>query len=281
MCKKNINILRTSLLVVAGIGIYIWGANFAGSDLKPELIGFTIGLAVTLAVDALTFLYEERSLLNVYINCFILRPNSPLRLSIAYLFRIESNGKYLLVKNERFKTPTYQPVGGVYKYFNPDGKRVLEQMTIVTDNSIENDKTSEFDLRLKMRKRRHIWAFVLWFRTRKQREITPWREFHEELLATKILPKRAFPYIYFELSGQHLEAIHHDKYFKVDTLKYVDIYTPRFINEQQKDALSRLSGNPTEEFVWVTEEEINKGLTECGKRIAPHSHKIFHNQLIN
>lgn len=37
-------------------------------------------------------------------------------MSCAYLFKIKQDGKYLLIKGNRIEQ--YQPVGGVYKYYN-------------------------------------------------------------------------------------------------------------------------------------------------------------------
>ena len=43
-----------------------------------------------------------------------------IRLSFSYLFKIQIDGKYLLIKGNRLKNQ-YQPVGGVYKYY-PEAK---------------------------------------------------------------------------------------------------------------------------------------------------------------
>jgi len=268
----NKNILE----LLAGIVLLIWASFFAGSDIKPELQGMSIGIFLTLLINVISFLYNEWSLLGIYSNSYLHKPNAPLRLSFAYLFRIEHNGKYLLVKNNRFTTPTYQPVGGVYKYFSPEGKKALNKLGIVTDNSIENDEKSEFDLRVKMRKRVRLRAFIKWFQTGTQRETNPWREFYEELIVTGALPGKQFPYLFFDQVGSHFEPIHLDEYFGLDTLKYADIYVPRFINQEQSDILGTLMEASNEEIIWVTEEEINRRQSKCGKRIAPHTYKIFH-----
>lgn len=255
---------------------YCWGKFFAGENLQPELFGMAIGGAYILLVELACLLYEERMFLRLYFNCFVLKRNSPLRLSIAYIYKIESQGKYLLVKNGRFDTPTYQPVGGVYKYFYPEATKTLNEMSIVTDNAIDNDDASEYDLRLKMTKRKNIRKFIRWFFNSDERESDPWREFFEELVKPKFLSRNDFNYISYNLVGQHFEPIHHDSYFKIDTFKYVDIYTPRFITQKQKDKLKQLLNNQNEDFIWATEEEIQKKFSKDGKRISDHAHKIFY-----
>ncbi|MCB0632747.1 MAG: hypothetical protein R2824_24175 [Saprospiraceae bacterium] len=273
--------IKNILQVGAGTIFFIWGNWFAESDLRPELLGMAIGIIAALSIELIYFLYTERYFLQLYLNCLILKRNSELRLSIAYIFKIEVRGKYLLVKNSRFNIPTYQPVGGVYKYFHPEATKVLSNMSVVADNAIDNDEKSEFDLRQKMSKRKNIRKFLKWFFGSIERESDPWREFYEELVATKILPSEKFKYIYYDLTGQHFEPIHFDNYFNIDTLKYVDVYTPRFVNQQQKDELDKIFLIKSDEYIWVTEDEISKKFSRDGKRISDHAHKIFFTKKLN
>lgn len=170
---------------------------------------------------------------------------------------------------------TYQPVGGVYKYFNPDGKTHLEKLGIITDNFITNDEVSEFDLRVKMRSRNRIQGFIDWFFSKENREIDPWREFYEELVEPGILPLSTFGYMHYELIGQHIEDIHYDPFFRIDTFKYADIYKPKYVNTDQEKAVKNLSLHQSNDYIWVTEQEIMQERSNDGKRIAEHTKKIF------
>ena len=267
--------IKKILQIIAAVIFFIWAKWLASDELRPELSGISIGFIAALIIQFLCDLYEDRNFLLLYINSLFLKRNSELRLSIAYLFKIECRGKYLLVKNSRFETDTYQPVGGVYKYYHPEAMHELNAMSIITDTSIDNDEKSEYDLRLKMSKRKHLRKFIKWFFNSEKRESAPWREFQEELVDSNILAYNHFKYIYYDLVGQHFEAIHFDTYFKVDTLKYVDVYTPRYINQKQKDEIENLLSISSDDFIWVTEEEIRKKLSADGKRISDHAHKIF------
>lgn len=266
---------KNVLQIVAGIIFFIWAKWLASDELRPELFGMAIGVASALIIQVIYFLYNERNLLQLYVNSLILKRNSEIRLSIAYLFKIECRGKYLLVKNSRFEKVTYQPVGGVYKFYHPEATNELSCMSIITDNSIKNDEKSEYDLRLKMSKRKYLRRFIKWFFNSEKRETDPWREFYEELIGTNILPSTQFNYIYYNLVGQHFEPIHEDPYYKVDTFKYVDVYTPRYINQKQMDEVENLLSINSDDFIWVTEEEIKKKFSKDGKRISDHAHKIF------
>ena len=75
--------------------------------------------------------------------------------------------------------------------------------------------------------------------------------------------------------GQHFEPIHEDSYYKIDTFKYVEVFTPRYTNQKQKDEIEKLLSVSSDDFIWVTEEEIKKKFTIDGKRISDHAHKIF------
>ncbi len=267
----NKNILQ----VIAGIIFFIWAKWLASDELRPELYGMSIGVAAALIIEVLYFIYNERNFLRLYLNSLILKPNSEIRLSIAYLFKIECRGKYLLVKNSRFKKVTYQPVGGVYKFYHPEATNKLSCMSIITDNSIKNDEKSEHDLRSKMSKRKYLRKFIKWFFNSDERETAPWREFYEELVESNILPSKHFNYIYYNLIGQHFDPIHEDPYYKIDTFKYVDVYAPRYVNQKQRDEIKSLLTIKCDDFIWVTEEEIKKKFSNDGKRISDHAHKIF------
>ena len=104
------------------------------------------------------------------------------RLSFAYLFRIEIDGKYLLVKGKRL-SKQFQPVGGVYKFYS-EAKPTLEKFKYRVDTQMGNiDETD--DLRIFI-KGRYLLQFMDWFLSMKDREYDPYREFSEELLDTKL-----------------------------------------------------------------------------------------------
>lgn len=269
--------IRRLLELSFAIISFVWGHWFANENLQPELYGICIGASMVLLMDLIIFLYNERSFLKLYWNSIKPWGRPELRLTIAYLYRIESNGRYLLVKSNRLEN-TYQPVGGVYKYFWPEVKKDLGQIGAITDNHISNDKVSEFDLRLKLLHRKNLRKFLKWFFRSEERELDPWREFYEELVATGILPTEKFGFIYYELVGQHFEPIHYDQFFKVDTFKYVDIYSPRFANYEQLQEIEKLQEVEHPNYLWATQEEINNGKTEDGKIIAEHTYKIFHSK---
>lgn len=269
--------MRAILEILFAIIFWVWGKWFAGQNLQPELYGMSIGFTAALLIEVVVFLYKERAFLLLYWDCLKPWIRPELRLTIAYLYRIEMNGKYLLVKSNRLVN-TYQPVGGVYKYFHPEAKKALDGIGAITDNNIPNDEDSEFDLRLNFTKRRKIRKFLKWFFNAEGREWDPWREFYEELVVPGILPAAHFPYIHYDLVGQHFDRIHYDTRFRVDTFKYADIYVPKFVSSEQVAEIRKLMNTPSDEYIWVTHDEISRGKSNDGHLIAEQTHKIFHTQ---
>ena len=76
-------------------------------------------IIINLIVAFITYLsatiFHNRLRIKTWLQS-ILRWNKDIRLSCAYLFQIKQNGKYLLIKGNRIEQ--YQPVGGVYKYYD-------------------------------------------------------------------------------------------------------------------------------------------------------------------
>ena len=76
-----------------------------------NMLSATFGVAVTKLWDAY---WDNKEYLKLSI-ALLFRRNERIRLSCAYLFRIKSGSKYLLIKGNRIDQ--YQPVGGVYKTY--------------------------------------------------------------------------------------------------------------------------------------------------------------------
>lgn len=268
--------MRIILELLASIGLLIWSRQTPDVNFKPELEGMALAAAIAAAIELTIWIINERKFLRLYWSSINPFSRKEIRLTIAYLFRIEVNGKYLLVKSNRLNN-TYQPVGGVYKYFHPEATQELNKLGIFPDNNIPNDEDSEYDLRLKQKQKWKLKKFLNWFFENKQRETDPWREFYEELIVPNILDKNQFPYIHHELVGQHYDPIHYDERFSINTFKYADIFVPKFVNHTQESLVRNLITTTSDKYIWVTEAEIRNNRSGDGKAIAPHSYKIFHN----
>src|SRR5690242_2262007 len=113
------------------IGILVWRLFTHDANLQAEFLGIAVGGFGILGIEFLDWLIKNRAFLKLYWDCYKPWVSSEIRLSISYLYRIEMNGKYLLIKSYRIPN-TYQPVGGVYKYYDPEAKKALYAMGAIT-----------------------------------------------------------------------------------------------------------------------------------------------------
>lgn len=217
---------------------------------------FNISIEVTggiLLYGLLQFLQNIKNL-KLYFQTQMLHRKEKIRISIAYLFRIKVDGKYLLVKNSRRNY--YQPVGGAFKTL-PSSKRIFEKLNIESDKLIETDKgIAKGDLRV-FTEGVNVIEFIKWFESKKDRETSPWREFCEELLSTKILPKKPFRFIDYEYKDTvKSPLITLDSGDKGLFIHEVYDLIP---NTEQEEILRKLINvKSPENYIWVNENLINR-----------------------
>ena len=151
-------------------------------------IEFVAAPLLALLIDAIYYLRH----LPMWFKTKVLYRYSDVRLSISYLFRIEVDGRYLLVKNRHRNL--YQLVGGAYKAY-PSAKAIFDKYGVKSDKQFETSHgIAKSDLRFLI-PGRNVFAILEWFHSQKDRETSQWREFCEELLTTGLLPKDLFRYV--------------------------------------------------------------------------------------
>jgi NTE family protein len=191
-----------------------------------------------------------------------LQPDESIRLSISTLFKICVDGKYLLIKGGRIDQ--YQPVGGVLKRFESH-KSVLRELSVLDDDKFPIDETSRDDLRIRV-PYSSLAKFLEWYRKEIGREISPWREFYEELIHSEILPFNTFRYINYEHLKTHLEGIKFSTYFGCHELLIAEIYE-LIPTQEQFDQLRNLQNTPSDNILWCEKSLIlSKGFDNNLKR---------------
>ncbi|RZJ89751.1 MAG: hypothetical protein EOO20_10100 [Chryseobacterium sp.] len=245
----------------------------AGDEPKSTIFKISLGLVVAGIVEFLVFLYENRKRWNL-LKTLVIKPNSPVRVTMAYLFRIEVNGRYVLIKRHKKDNPGYQPIGGAYKYLKEENRELFDSLGVEPCNHVPRDEDTEHDLRVIIRKRKKLNKFLQWFDSRKNREMDPYREFIEELVEPELLPAGTFRHIKYVYIGKHIEGVIKSPVYPVDELRYADIFELRTDNDAQKIAISALL-NKGDEIYFATPEEIRAGSTKDGIRILPHTFKIL------
>ena len=233
----------------------------------------SLGLLFGGIVELLAYLYENRKQWEILKVQFI-NPNKPIRITAAYLFRIEMNGRYLLIRRHKNDMVGYQPVGGAYKYLKEENQDLFNELGIVPCNKVPRDNDTENDLRVILGKRKKLVKYIKWFSGRKNREIDPTREFYEEMIEPGLLPEKDFRHFKYLYTGKHWEFAIPSPVFNVDEFRYADIYELRLENDVQKKAIQSLQAG-AEEVIFATAEEIRNGRTLDGKVILPHTFKIL------
>ena len=202
------------------------------------------------------------------VRCSIIIPNQITYVSLSYLMRIKLSGteRYLLVKGS--KVDQYQPVGGVYKIVG--NKDIYKEW----EAHPKSDDKNPDDLRFFV-KAKYIPEIIRWFKSRKDRENGVWREFHEELLETKIVSRENFKTICAEYLCSHENILSKQNRFineKYHTLIY-DIFQIE-LDPNQFQEMKRLLAQDvfTSQYAFVTKDEIEKECFNDHKlRIGQHT----------
>ena len=252
MKKKKIIGIIICIIVIIGVVIHAtieccvhYGIDFKIAIIIEVLFGFMslILLLIKMLKNMLNDVNREYFYIKEY-------DNKEIRLSFSYLFRIRINEKYLLIKRQ--DRDIYQPVGGVYQVKN--WRYLHEKLKCYRDSS----KGEPNDIRVKI-KGKNIKNFIKWFKNKEDREITPNREFKEELLDSGILPAESFLNVEFRFDRYYYQGVQYSQvYNKLELLRF-DIYDVILTKEQ----LTILSEINKKEIKCFSENEIKTlGVTD-------------------
>lgn len=211
----------------------------------------TLGYLITLAFDKINTNGQGLTLLCQSLKYY----NKDIRLSFSYLFRIQVEGKYLLVKGNRLKKQ-YQPIGGVYKYYD-EAKPQLEKFQYRADTKMGNTDETD-DLRIII-KGKYLLKYMDWFLSMSDREYDPYREFKEELLDTQLLPSQEFQILKYRKVLTHNKGVQFSKYLNCDEFVYADIFEIKLTTNQEEAIKKAVVKNP-DQLCLATADELK---SEC------------------
>jgi hypothetical protein len=231
----------------------------------PVAAGILTGIATGFLVPLADAVAQNLKYLKLGIASVRFR-NQYVRVSFSYLFRIEDQGRYLLVRGKRF-AHQMQPVGGVYK-LSGTAKQRLREWEVQDDDLIPLDETSENDIRLRV-PGRHLLSFVRWFERGTDRETSPWREFSEELLRAKLLPTEEFPYIYHNFV-RRIHDLRFSDYAQSRELLVADIYELLPTPAQLAALRATREADYSDDLAWVSADQIRRRGAMPDERQATH-----------
>jgi hypothetical protein len=196
--KNSISLIIS--LTGSAILIFLGWTDFFGY--KEGLMTAGIGSSITSAFIIISFVVENWGRLLIAVHCKWLAIRSlDIRFSMSYLYLIEVDGRFLLVKSSNFNHQ-YQLVGGKYKVYDI-GKAKLAELGARTDENMSVSGLAQDDLALFLPAKNAL-KFLDWFNSGKNREVSHWREFYEELIGCDegILSSDIFTHVdyYFEKS---------------------------------------------------------------------------------
>lgn len=250
---------------------------YAGYTYPSTFIGnFSFGIA-TSSVASLLFLIitdiNELSITSLQIYLISkFHSSRKVRVSMAFLFRVYANEKYLLIENLKHGTVT--PIGGVIKYY-PGATNILEK--IGATSQIEADTESypkkyKSELRLKF-SMRYFYTFLDWFYSGQHREHDPLRELDEELFQPNSINKNEFGKIIYSKYGTFRLFSTFDSANDYYLCHHFDIFTLH-LSEAQIEIIksavekSQNSQNKGERLYWATSDEILKGRLNNGLKLG-------------
>jgi hypothetical protein len=256
---------RRSLAVyLALLGALVLVLVFSGSAaVFAVATGFIASLLFLLVQEVASNAAYRR-----YWTAAFLHRREPYRMSMSYLVLIavedKDDDRVLLVASSRFDQ--FQPVGGVYKFF-AGAKDELERCGYEADPLIPKDDLSRDDLRIVVRGR-NVLRFLRWYDTGRDRECGPWREFHEELIATDVLSSQQFGTALFRYLGRRYHPVRRPEQNKeMREILVADIFqlvpTPG-----QAAALTALRTRANPNVLWLSRAAARRrGVGEAAGRV--------------
>jgi len=225
------------------------------AGINENLIAAGIGGLIIVSIQLVFEIINNKSRLLLVLKCFFLSlKKEKIRFSMSYLYLIQVEDKYLLVKNSNFDH--YQLVGGKYKRLSTKLDIAEKNFGATDDHILSNSGTMRDDFAVFVPAKNAI-KFIDWFNSQKDREISHWREFYEELIKAKILSKKIFPYVNYDFMGRVVTPIKETEGWDCKEILQYDILK-LIPNAEQKNALKELLEKGDTDYIkWADAELIN------------------------
>lgn len=236
MCIFKIVLIFTAVAAIAVASQY-------NNLVSKVIVIITSTILGVVAESAYNFIDSHGQGIKTWFQANIKYRTQDLYLSFSYLYKIEVEGKYLLVRGHRMKD-RYQPVGGVYKFY-PEAREFLNSIHYQPDTMVGNFEDTD-DLRIRI-KGKHLLAFMDWFLSMKNREYDPTREFYEELIQTGMLPEEPFRHLQYRKVYVHNNGVTKSIVpERIPEVIYADIFEVTLNNEQIKLVKAALASHPND-----------------------------------
>jgi len=140
-----------------------------------------------------------------------------------------------------------------------------------------NDDISKNDLRRRINHRKILISFYYGLNQKEIEKRTPGENFMKNsslivlLIVENFLTSNSI-YVHSNYSN-----IKKSSFFPTDEFLYADIYELKWDSDDQEAEFKRLAYSKSDDYIFATRDEIMNGFTAQGKKILPHSKKLFKN----
>lgn len=248
--------MKYLLQLIAALIFLLIGWFIKDENLKTEFLGNAGAIIITLFVIEIGYdIVTNWKRLNLVVRCWYLGIKGEyVRFSMSYQYRIKVNDKYLLVKNSNFGH--YQFVGGKYKR-NKFTNSILRTFDARDDLKLKTNGLMKDDLAVFIPAKNAI-KFIDWFNTKKDREVSHWREFYEELIDVKgkVLPHCIFPYVNYNFACTVITPLKRTPGWDCWEILQYDVLDLLPNSDQEAELEKLLAKGDTEYIKWADEELI-------------------------
>lgn len=252
--------IKSFILALVGLILVIISyLSLDGSEYQKNIIWFGISGIILLFVTISERLIKNRKRLWMFIfSQYLALRGKNIRFSMSYLYRIEIEGKYLLVKNNNFGH--FQLVGGKYKILSDTRSKLKSDFNAMDDPKLPNSGVMKDDFALFIPAKKAM-KFLDWFNKGVDREVSHWREFYEELIMADgegFLSKDNFPYVNYNFKGKVLTPIKRTPGWEdcYEILQY-DILDLVPTSEQRQELKRLLEKGDSDKIKWASSNLIN------------------------
>ena len=255
MKDSSRNIIYGVLIIIY---LLIVGDKFKDNNFVQNTIAVSCSIIAPIIVFFIDSILSNITRLKLWFISKVWYRRIKIRVSMSYIYRIHVADKYLLVKNSKWDY--YQPVGGAYKVLSEDIGFLKDNFEWGKDPHLKTDGIKRNDLRGTVPMTKLI-GFLDWFKTQKNREISHWREFYEELIRTGVLDIKDFPYFEYRYAGNLLTPIKKSDIWAdcLEILSY-DVYD-LIPNNHQEDKFRETQASSSDKYKWLEESVImNNGI---------------------
>lgn len=247
--------MKYLVTIIIGLLIIIFINIFNNNELRPPIISGAIYLIIGALIPFLIEIAKNWKRIKLVVHCkYLAMKKQKIRFSMSYLYRIKINDKYLLVKNSNFGR--FQLVGGKYKRLTETQNFLKNEFDAIDDLKLPNKGLMKDDFAIFVPALKAI-KFIDWFNQKKDREISHWREFYEELIKTGILTQENFPHVSYNYVGTITSPIKKSPGWNCLEILQYDILDLIPTIKQKEELTQLLKKGNTDMYKWADVELIN------------------------